>query len=170
MIYSGATAVGVSDQTLANTGDGALLAGTVAVAVPTGIAIFAGGEVLLGVGTFGVPSATATAAPTIGQIATNIGVNVGDEALVHFGPQGLTTIAPNSGASFWFQFGDISHLTATQVETVIGNLAASGQAGGAAAAYTGATTGLGTAIPGALGFTEYIITVPIKVLVTIPLL
>jgi hypothetical protein len=43
----------VSDETLANTSDGTLLTGTVIVSVPVAVGIVYGGEVVLGVGTFG---------------------------------------------------------------------------------------------------------------------
>jgi hypothetical protein len=43
----------VSEETLANTSDGALLTGTVIVSVPVAFGIVYGGEVVLGVGTFG---------------------------------------------------------------------------------------------------------------------
>lgn len=43
----------VSDETLANASDGTLLTGTVIVSVPVAVGIVYGGEVVLGVGTFG---------------------------------------------------------------------------------------------------------------------
>jgi RHS repeat-associated protein len=60
-IYTGLVGSGaVDNNTLAGASAGQCLAGTVAVAVPLGIAIFAGGEVLLGVGEFGGEVATLT--------------------------------------------------------------------------------------------------------------
>ncbi len=61
-LYNGATAAGVPNQTLSNASDGALLTGTAVVAVPTGIAIVAGGELVLGVGSLGGVTAVATGA------------------------------------------------------------------------------------------------------------
>jgi len=43
----------VSDETLANSSDGALLTGTVIVSTPVAFGIVIGGEIVLGVGTFG---------------------------------------------------------------------------------------------------------------------
>jgi hypothetical protein len=58
VIHTGLTTV-IDDETLANTSDGAILTGTVIVSVPTAVAIVAGGEVVLGVGTFGGAGGTA---------------------------------------------------------------------------------------------------------------
>lgn len=52
VIHDGLTLV-MEEETLANTSDGALLTGTVIVSVPAAVGIVYGGEVLLGVGTFG---------------------------------------------------------------------------------------------------------------------
>ncbi|MDA1054788.1 MAG: hypothetical protein O3C40_30545 [Planctomycetota bacterium] len=69
VIHSVITTV-VSDGTLANTSDGALLTGTVIVSVPIAIGIVYGGEVALGVGTFGggatLVGSTAVVAPGLG--------------------------------------------------------------------------------------------------------
>lgn len=55
------TVLPVSDATLANTSDAALITGTTIVSIPLGIGILAGGEALLGVGTFGGGGSTAAA-------------------------------------------------------------------------------------------------------------
>lgn len=52
VIHDGLTLV-MEEETLANTSDGALLTGTVIVSVPVAVGIVYGGEVALGVGTFG---------------------------------------------------------------------------------------------------------------------
>jgi hypothetical protein len=57
VIHYGLTLV-LAEETLANTSDEALLTGTVVVSVPVAVGIVYGGEVVLGVGTFGVDSTT----------------------------------------------------------------------------------------------------------------
>ena len=64
VIHSGLTTV-ISDETLANTSDGAILTGTVIVSVPAGVGILYGGEVVLGVGTFGGASGTTLTGGTV---------------------------------------------------------------------------------------------------------
>lgn len=60
VIHDGLTTV-IDESTLASTSDGALLTGTTIVSIPAGIAIVAGGELVLGVGTLGTTATTATA-------------------------------------------------------------------------------------------------------------
>ena len=50
----------MEEETLADTGDATLLTGTVIVSVPVGVGVLYGGEVLLGVGTFGGEAAVTT--------------------------------------------------------------------------------------------------------------
>lgn len=57
VIHDGLTLV-MEEETLANTSDGALLTGTVIVSVPVAVGIVYGGEVALGVGTFGAGGTT----------------------------------------------------------------------------------------------------------------
>ena len=61
VIHTGLTSV-IDEETLANTSDGAILTGTIIVSVPVAVGTVYGGEVLLGVGTFG---GTATVATTV---------------------------------------------------------------------------------------------------------
>jgi hypothetical protein len=61
VIHSALTTV-IEEETLANTSSGVLLTGTIVVSVPIAIGTVAGGEVLLGVGTFG---GTATGGATL---------------------------------------------------------------------------------------------------------
>ncbi len=49
------TVLPVSDATLASASDATLITGTTIVSIPLGIAIFAGGEIVLGVGSFAAP-------------------------------------------------------------------------------------------------------------------
>ncbi|MBY0512782.1 MAG: hypothetical protein K2P78_02605 [Gemmataceae bacterium] len=65
-------AVGFTDETLATASDWQLLGGTAVVAVPVGIALFAGGEVVLGVGTFGGAAATTTTTVAVGGSAAEV--------------------------------------------------------------------------------------------------
>jgi len=59
VIHDGLTLV-MEEETLANTSDGAILTGTVIVSVPAAVGIVYGGEVVLGVVTFGGSGATLT--------------------------------------------------------------------------------------------------------------
>lgn len=59
MIHDRLTLV-MEEETLANTSDGAILTGTVIVSIPAVVGIVYGGEVVLGVGTFGGSGATLT--------------------------------------------------------------------------------------------------------------
>ena len=69
VIHDGLTLV-MEEETLANTSDGALLTGTVIVSVPVAVGIVYGGEVALGVGTFGggttLIGSTAVVSPGLG--------------------------------------------------------------------------------------------------------
>lgn len=65
-------AVGFTDATLATATDGQLLAGTTLVAIPAGIALFAGGEVVLGVGTFGGTATATTTTVAVGGSAAEV--------------------------------------------------------------------------------------------------
>lgn len=110
------TVLPVSDATLANTSDATLITGTTIVSIPLGIAIFAGGEVLLGVGTLGASSATAGTLTTVSTAAGTVHVStVGTVATVEVGfveaitpnlihtitqtaiSQGATTVLVNTG-------------------------------------------------------------------------
>lgn len=73
----------------------------------------------------GTANAT-TAASTLGQIAPHIA----DDAIVTFGSVARTCVSPPGGASYWFRWGDIKHLTPTQIRSLIGDMAAAGQAEG----------------------------------------
>jgi hypothetical protein len=78
VIHSGLTTV-IDESTLANTSDGALLTGTTIVAIPTAVAIVAGGEVVLGVGTLGTATTATTATATTATVTTG-GALLGAEA------------------------------------------------------------------------------------------
>jgi RHS repeat-associated protein len=71
-IHSGLNAVGVSDAALANVSANQALGATAIVAAPFGIALFAGGEVVLGVGSLGtaVSQLTVTAGTIVAHPAT----------------------------------------------------------------------------------------------------
>lgn len=95
VIHSGLTTV-IDLSTLANASDGAILTGTVIASVPVAVGTLYGGEVLLGVGTFGGTAGTAATAGTVatGATATTIGAEaaatIGTQAVV-VGPLGAGT-------------------------------------------------------------------------------
>ena len=84
----------------------------------------------VGLGEMAAREFAGRAAPSATTPITKIVGNLADDALVHFGPSSYGTIKPNYGKSFWFRYGDIKHLTAKQIEGVIGP-AKSGTSGAA---------------------------------------
>ena len=61
------------------------------------------------------------------------GANVGDDELVNFGRIARSVVDPSTGRrSYWFRFGDITHLTVLKLQILaIGQLASAGQPHGA---------------------------------------
>jgi len=73
---------------------------------------------------------------TIAQRVAAAGVQIADDALVNFGSTARGSVNPavspmGTTRSYWFQYGEIKHLTLQQVQAVIGDLASAGQPGGA---------------------------------------
>lgn len=89
---------------------------------------------------------------------------VADDALVHFAPEGYSTVRPGVGGElFSFRYGDINHLTPRQIETLIGPLARGGETGGARVMHVlDASLENALKTPGAVvrEFPEYILTKP----------
>jgi hypothetical protein len=85
---------------------------------------------------------------------------VADDALVHFAPQEYSVIQPGAGGQvFSFQYGDISHLTPRQIETLIGPMSIGGETGGASVMHVlDAPINSAVEMPGAVvtEFPEYI--------------
>jgi hypothetical protein len=103
------------------------------------------------------------AADTAGLATTPLNqtvTGVSGDALVHFAPQEYSTIQPGAGGQvFSFQYGDVSHLTPRQIETVIGPLSVGGQTGGASVMHVlDAPIESAVQTPGAVvrGIPEYI--------------
>ncbi len=70
-------------------------------------------------------------APKVGAVGQIAG-GVADDAFVNFGRTVRTSVNPTYGKSYWFRFGDIKHLTLSQIEALIGPGASAGEQGGAA--------------------------------------
>ncbi len=72
-LHSGLNNAGISDTSLANTSANQALVGTAIVAVPVGVGLFGGGEILLGLGTLGAvgPQVTAGAYVTVGTAVSH---------------------------------------------------------------------------------------------------
>jgi hypothetical protein len=117
----------------------------------------------------------ATLATKVAKAADNLATTplartvtgVADDALVHFGPEAYSVIKPGAGGQvFSFRYGDIKHLTPRQVETVIGDLAASGQRGWARVMHVlDVNPGAATRKPGAVVSTisEFVFDQPVPV-------
>jgi RHS repeat-associated protein len=109
-----------------------------------------------------VPSPSIPARVTIAELAPS----VADDVFVNFGKTARSTVEPPTGTSYWFRFGDIKHLTPTQVEGVIGPLASAGEVGGAKVMRVAAATAQFKAVPkptNVAGIAEYTVDKAVEV-------
>jgi len=72
-------------------------------------------------------------AQKIETIVATTSVTIEDHELVNFGSISRNQISPSTGKrSYWFQFGDIKHLTLVQLQVAgVGQVASLGSKGGA---------------------------------------
>lgn len=138
-----------------------------------------GGAAILGMfvaapaGAQGIHMARARFAPA-SRLSSNLvdnSVAIPDNALVHVSPVVRAVIVPNQGKSFWFRYGDIKGLTPAQLEALIGDMAGSGQPGGARFLHVmpPEAAAQATQRPYVLGYSEYTIPTPVTPQSVVPI-